>query len=64
MSDIDHEHVCCRCGISFTCWCTQPVDGGDRMCPTCGEQYRRLKDAPRSKSTKLVYSGAQRKHWR
>ena len=42
----EHEHICIRCGDSFACWCTPPEDLGDqRMCPACGNQYRRIRDA-------------------
>jgi hypothetical protein len=61
----EHQHVCWRCGHSWACFCSEPVPESpeDRMCPLCAEEHRRIRDAPRSYSTKLKYSGAQRR-WR
>jgi len=59
-----HDHICAKCSDAFLCNCTESEVNDNLLCPRCGEEYRRIKDAPRSRSTKLVYSGAQRRHWR
>jgi predicted RNA-binding Zn-ribbon protein involved in translation (DUF1610 family) len=60
----EHTHVCTRCGNTFACWCSSPDDLGDqRMCNQCGAIIHRIRDAPRSYSTKLRFPGAQRR-WR
>jgi len=42
----EHQHACIRCGDLFACWCTNPLDVEfQRMCPHCGEQHARIKDA-------------------
>jgi len=64
MSSIEHHHDCWKCGNQYTCWCTAPELNDDRACPTCHEQYVRIRDATRTHSTKLKYPGAQRRGWR
>lgn len=51
----EHIHYCTRCGVAFACWCTPPDELADqRMCPKCGEQYRRLHDARSFRSYKSL----------
>lgn len=58
----EHTHTCTRCGKDFACWCSNEYEMGDeRMCNTCGAQYRRIREAHNFKS----YKGIQRpNNWR
>ena len=51
----EHTHYCARCGNVFQCWCTNEYEmSEERMCHTCSNQYRRIKDAHNFKNFKTL----------
>jgi predicted RNA-binding Zn-ribbon protein involved in translation (DUF1610 family) len=51
----EHVHYCTRCGVNFTCWCSNEHEMSEqRMCNQCGNQYRRIAEGRNFKNYKSL----------